>query len=357
MVIVLSFDYRVGITRELFLYQKRINWSREITIRLLALKKLLPKERTLVERLLLGNMKIALVYTLLLSLSLRPAECAQPKQGGPNNNPKPNNGQPNPNSGSTNANPTGGSSNNGNSGNRAGSTNGGTVPVPVSTTVAAPVQNIAYNQGSAPANTPAGFVNKDDYGNVLCSNSTAPPGLVEPSKCVLFNDTRIKSYLNNSARFSYMNYDPRCDTNSCPQGCCRFYTNLLRCDYDNLFDTLPVSYFSLVVSLDPCLSILQLICFSFESVSATTTPSHGRTGKTRHLPPTPASPGQATSHLQPSTLVQLPRRLLARLLPSAVLRHHFKSMVRHARRARNAVSPSAVCKTFAFVNLLLGPSR
>ena len=29
MVIVLSFDYRVGITRELFLYQKRINWNRD----------------------------------------------------------------------------------------------------------------------------------------------------------------------------------------------------------------------------------------------------------------------------------------------------------------------------------------
>ena len=171
-------------------------------------------------------MNLILAYALVLSLIVVTAESAQ---------------QRNKNSSSSNNNND--KNNNNNNNNRAGGNGGAvaTVPVPTSPNMRSPVQKLPRNQGSAPANTPAGFVNKDDYGSWGTSAAAAPPGLVEPQQCVPFNDPRITAYLNNPARFSYMNYDPRCDTNNCPSGCCRFYTNLLRCDYSNLFKQLPVS--------------------------------------------------------------------------------------------------------------------
>ena len=80
-----------------------------------------------------------------------------------------------------------------------------------------------------------GFTNKDDY-----PAGTAPLGLIEPEPCIPFDDPKVQVYLDNQDRFSYMNYDYRCDTNNCPCGCCRFYTYVIRCDYDNLFLTQPV---------------------------------------------------------------------------------------------------------------------
>ena len=162
-----------------------------------------------------------------------------------------------------NASPNG--SNGNTSGNRAGTTSGGSAAVTNSGTNGAngtppnlngsgqPCYTAGCNipgfgqpgffQGSAPASTPSGFVNKDDYGTWGTSPGQAPPGLIEPSKCIPFSSPLVQTYINNPAHTTYMNYDPRCDTNNCPSGCCRYNPFVMRCDYDNLFAQQPVSFF------------------------------------------------------------------------------------------------------------------
>ena len=85
-----------------------------------------------------------------------------------------------------------------------------------------------------------GFVARDDY-----PPGTAPLGMIEQKPCIPFDDPLIQAYLANPSRMSYPYYDYRCDTNNCPCGCCRYHPYGARCDYDNLYLTLPVSIWNI----------------------------------------------------------------------------------------------------------------
>ena len=89
---------------------------------------------------------------------------------------------------------------------------------------------------SGGSNNSCGFTNKDDW------SGQAPPGLIEPGPCVPFDDPLVQAYVHNPLHFDYKNYDPRCDTNNCPCGCCRYHPSMMRCDYSNLFAQQPVRY-------------------------------------------------------------------------------------------------------------------
>jgi hypothetical protein len=61
--------------------------------------------------------------------------------------------------------------------------------------------------------------------------------LEENHICTPFEDPQVQN-----ARFSEdENADSDCDDNFCPGGCCRFHTQMLRCDESNDFPHQPVS--------------------------------------------------------------------------------------------------------------------
>jgi hypothetical protein len=61
--------------------------------------------------------------------------------------------------------------------------------------------------------------------------------LIEDHVCIPFEDPQVE----NAKGSNDDNADPECDTNDCSGGCCRFHTQMLRCDEVNDFRHQPVS--------------------------------------------------------------------------------------------------------------------
>jgi hypothetical protein len=64
--------------------------------------------------------------------------------------------------------------------------------------------------------------------------------LRETQPCVAFDTPAVQAALVTGPSNPWGFYDPECDTNNCPGGCCRAYSHVLVCDVRNDFSHLPV---------------------------------------------------------------------------------------------------------------------
>ena len=81
----------------------------------------------------------------------------------------------------------------------------------------------------------------DAVGDVIDVGNISPYGIDEPSDCLVFDSNLVQATI---AKYDE-DHDEICNSNGCGSfnspGCCRFHTNLLRCDEDNDYAHQPVS--------------------------------------------------------------------------------------------------------------------
>ena len=68
--------------------------------------------------------------------------------------------------------------------------------------------------------------------------------LRETTACVSFDLPWVQEAVDQGPSNPWGLYSPECDTNNCPGGCCRAYTNVLHCDTTNDLSHLAVRNWS-----------------------------------------------------------------------------------------------------------------
>jgi hypothetical protein len=114
--------------------------------------------------------------------------------------------------------------------------------------------------------------------------------IIEPGagSCIPFSDTLIQDFVTASTYSS--DHDMECNTNSCgasgSPGCCRYHTNLLRCDLDDEFPTQPVRKRSIFATLGELFythTIVLIPCPSHISAFATNSRPYEQTSRSLFL--------------------------------------------------------------------------